>query len=51
MEALLLTTDLSIGQIAGSVGIASPSQFTRLFTKIARRPPLKYKAGQTGERR
>lgn len=42
-QALLLTTDMSIKQIAEHVGIINPSQFTRLFTKIAQCPPKEYK--------
>lgn len=38
-QALLLTSDMSIMQIADRVGICNPSQFTRLFTKIARCSP------------
>lgn len=45
-QALLLTSNLSILQIAESVGICNPSQFTRLFTKIAKCSPKEYRARQ-----
>ena len=45
-QALLLTTNMSIMQIAESVGICNPSQFTRLFTKIAQCSPKEYRAMQ-----
>ena len=45
-QALLLTSNMSIMQVAESVGICSPSQFTRLFTKIARCSPKEYRTKQ-----
>lgn len=45
-QALLLATDKSIMQIAESVGIYNPSQFTRLFTKIVQCSPKEYRARQ-----
>lgn len=45
-QALLLTTDLTIMQIAEKVGILSPAQFTRLFAKIAQYSPKEYRAKQ-----
>lgn len=47
-QALLLTSNMSIMQIAESVGVCSPSQFTRLFTKIAQCSPKEYRAKQQG---
>lgn len=43
-QALLMTTGMSITQIAESVGIFSPSQFTRLFIKMAQCSPKEYRA-------
>ncbi|WP_195333500.1 AraC family transcriptional regulator [Bacteroides salyersiae] len=45
-QALLLTSRMSIMQIAESVGIYNPAQFTRLFTKISQCPPKEYRAKQ-----
>lgn len=45
-QALLLTSDLSIMQIAEKVGIFNPAQFTRLFTKIAQCSPKEYRTKQ-----
>ncbi|WP_455674960.1 AraC family transcriptional regulator [Phocaeicola sp.] len=45
-QALLLTSNMSIMQVAESVGICSPSQFTRLFTKIAQCSPKEYRTKQ-----
>lgn len=45
-QALLLTSDMSVAQVAESVGIYSPSQFTRLFTKIALCNPKEYRMQQ-----
>lgn len=45
-QSLLLTSDLSIMQIAEKVGIYSPAQFTRLFTKIAQCSPKEYRNKQ-----
>lgn len=47
-QALLLTTDMGIMQVAERVGIYNPSQFTRLFTKIAQCSPKEYRAKQLG---
>lgn len=45
-QALLIASNMSIMQVATSVGIDNPSQFTRLFTKIARCSPKEYRAKQ-----
>lgn len=45
-QALLLTSHMSIMQIAESVGINNPAQFTKLFTKIAQCSPRVYRAKQ-----
>ncbi len=45
-QSLLLTSDLSIMQIAEKVGIYSPAQFTRLFAKIAQCSPKEYRNKQ-----
>lgn len=45
-QALLVTSDMSIAQVAENVGIYSPSQFTRLFTKIALCNPKEYRIQQ-----
>jgi AraC-like DNA-binding protein len=42
-QTLLLTSHLSITQIAEKVGVNNPSQFTRLFTKIAQCSPREYR--------
>lgn len=45
-QALLINSDMSIAQVAESVGIYNPSQFTRLFTKIALCSPKEYRFQQ-----
>lgn len=45
-QALLITSNMNIMEIAENVGVCSPSQFTRLFTKIARCSPKEYRARQ-----
>lgn len=45
-QVLLLSTNLSIMQVGERVGISNPSQFTRLFTKIAQCSPKEYRAKQ-----
>lgn len=45
-QALLLTSNMSIMQVAERVGICNPSQFTRLFTKIAQCSPKEYRTKQ-----
>lgn len=47
-QTLLLTTNMTITQVAEKVGIYSPAQFTRLFTKIAGCKPKDYRARQLG---
>lgn len=43
-QTLMLTTDMTISQIAEAVGIFNPAQFTRLFTRITGRKPKDYRA-------
>lgn len=43
-QTLMLTTDMTISQVAEAVGIFNPAQFTRLFTKITGRKPKDYRA-------
>ena len=43
-QTLLLTSNMTIAQVAEKVGIYSPAQFTRLFTKIAGCKPKDYRA-------
>lgn len=45
-QALLLSSHLSIAQVAESVGIGNPAQFSRLFVKIARCRPREYRKKQ-----
>ncbi|WP_428387568.1 helix-turn-helix domain-containing protein [Paraprevotella xylaniphila] len=42
-QTLLLTTNMTITQVAERVGIYSPAQFTRLFAKIAGCKPKDYR--------
>lgn len=48
-QALLLTSHQNITQIAESVGIDNPAQFSRLFTKVAQCSPREYRTRQLGE--
>lgn len=43
-QTLMLTTNMTISQVAEAVGIFNPAQFTRLFTKITGRKPKDYRA-------
>lgn len=45
-QTLLLTTDMTISQVAEKVGIYSLAQFTRLFVKIAGCKPKDYRSRQ-----
>lgn len=47
-QALLLTTSMSVMQVAESVGIGNASQFTRLFVKIVKCSPKVYRDKQLG---
>ncbi len=42
-QTLLITTDLSVTEVAARVGYDDPSHFNRLFTKNVGLPPRKYK--------
>lgn len=48
-QALLLTSHQNITQIAESVGIDNPAQFSRLFTKVAQCSPREYRTRQLSE--
>lgn len=45
-EALLLTSNMNITQIAESIGFSSPAQFSRLFVKATHYTPSKYRSKQ-----
>lgn len=45
-QTLLMTSHLPIAEIAGKVGISNLSQFSRLFSKIARCSPRQYRRQQ-----
>lgn len=45
-QALLVTSNMNITQIAESVGIYNSSQFTHLFTKVAQCSPKEYRTKQ-----
>ncbi len=47
-QFLLVTTQLSVGQVAGLVGIDNSAQFARLFKKIAQSSPREYRNRQLG---
>lgn len=42
-EALLRNTDLPVKTIAGKIGFASRSHFSRLFSKFSGRDPTAYR--------
>lgn len=42
-EALLLTSNMNISQIALCIGISNPAQFTRLFTKATHYTPREFR--------
>lgn len=42
-QTLLITTDLSVTEIAAKVGFDNPSHFNQMFTKNVGLPPRKYK--------
>lgn len=45
-EELLLTTDKSVTEIAGAIGIDTPSYFTRLFKKVNGSSPVDFREKQ-----
>lgn len=45
-QALLLSSCSSVSQVAESVGICNPAQFSRLFMKVARCTPREYREKQ-----
>ena len=46
-QYLLLTSPASVKEIAGTVGIADPAYFSRVFTKLCRRTPSQYRASHS----
>lgn len=46
-QTLLITTNLTVTEIASMVGYDNPSHFNLIFTKNVGRPPLKYRKNYT----
>lgn len=50
-EDLLVHSDMTIGEVAGSIGIVSASYFTRLFKKINGISPMQYRKKYRNEKK